>query len=385
MSESTAAQLLLRRIASLGGDRMDLAIEAGRVAETASRRPVRELDADGLVVAPGYVDLQVNGAAGYDITSAPESIWDVGRALVRHGVTAFLPTVVTSPPETVEHARAVLRAGPPPDYLGAIPLGLHVEGPFLSPERRGVHDPSLLRSPDPTMVRDWRPETGVRLVTMAPELPGALPLIGDLASRGIVVSAGHSAATYDEMRAAIDAGVRYATHLFNGMAPLHHRDPGLVAALLEDDRVTVGMVVDGIHVHPAIVRLARRLVGPDRLNVVTDALAALDAPDAPSLLGGAEVGVDGSAARIGGRLAGGLVGLDAIVRNVVEFCGIGAAEAVWSVTAVPARLLGLSDPRDVVRPGSCADLTLLTPDLHVAATLVGGRIAWADRDLVPWA
>lgn len=364
---------------------MDLAIKAGRVVETAARRNLRVLEASSLTVAPGYVDLQVNGAAGHDITSEPESIWDVGRSLVRHGVTAFLPTVVTSPPETVERARAVLRAGPPPDYLGAIPLGLHVEGPFLSPERRGVHDESLLRLPDATMVRDWRPETGVRLVTMAPELPGALPLIGDLASRGIVVATGHSAATYDEMRAAIDAGVRYATHLFNGMAPLRHRDPGLVVALLEDDRVTVGMVADGVHVHPAVVRLARRLVGPDRFNVVTDALAALDAPDATSLLGGTEVAVDGPAARIAGKLAGGLVGLDAIVRNVVEFCGIGAAEAVWSVTTVPALLLGLSDPRDVVRPGRWADLTLLTPDLHVAATLVCGQIAWADRDLVPWA
>jgi N-acetylglucosamine-6-phosphate deacetylase len=363
---------------------MDLAIDGARVVDTAARENVRVLDAAGLTAAPGYIDLQVNGAAGHDITSDPESIWAVGRSLVRHGVTAFLPTVVTSPPETVERARVVLRAGPPADYLGAIPLGLHVEGPFLSPERRGVHDESLLRLPDATRVRDWRPESGVRLVTMAPELPGALPIIGDLAARGIVVSAGHSAARYDEMRAAVDAGVRYATHLFNAMAPLGHREPGLVGALLEDDRVTIGMVADGIHVHPAVVRLARRLVGPDRLNVVTDALAALDAADAPSHLGGTEVAVDGPEARIGGRLAGGLVGLDAIVRNLVTFCGIGAAEAVHSVTAVPARLLGLSDPRDLVQPGRCADITLLTHDLHVAATIIGGRIAWTDREVVAW-
>lgn len=384
MNTPVAPALLLRGITSLSGDRLDVAVEAGRIVETPSRSDVRVLDADNLIVAPGYVDLQVNGAAGHDITSEPESIWAVGRALVRHGVTAFLPTVVTSTPETIERVRAVLRAGSPPDYLGATPLGLHVEGPFLSHERRGVHDESLLRAPDPAMVRDWRPETGVRLVTMAPELPGALPLIADLASRGIVVSAGHSAATYDEMRAAIDAGVRYATHLFNAMAPLNHRDPGLVAALLEDDRVTVGMVADGIHVHPAVVQLTRRLVGPDRFNVVTDALAALDAPDGAAVLGGSKVAVDGPEARIGGRLAGGLVGLDRIVRNVAVFCGIDAAEAVRSVTSVPARLLGLPDPSDVVQPGSCADLTLLTSDLQVAATLVSGQIAWVDRSLVSW-
>ena len=248
-----------------------------------------------------------------------------------------------------------------------------------------MHEPTLLRAPDLALVGDWRPETGVRLVTLAPELPGALAVIADLASRGVVVAAGHSAATYDEALAGIGAGVRYATHLFNAMAPLDHREPGIVAALLADERVTIGVIADGVHVHPAVVGLVRRIVGPGRFSAVTDALAALDAPTGASRLGSADVAVEGAAARVGARLAGGVVGLDVIVRNVASLAGVSAADAIRAVTDVPARLLGLADGRDAVEPGRCADLTLLTADLRVAATIVAGRVAWADPEVAPWA
>ena len=223
------------------------------------------------------------------------------------------------------------------------------------------------------------------MVTLAPELPGALGLVRELARRGIVVSAGHSAATYDEARTAIDAGLTYATHLFNGMSPLDHRAPGVVGAMLADERVTVGMIADGIHVHPAVISLVWRLVGPGRFSAVTDAVAGLGLPDGTSSLAGAPVEVGPTGARSGGRLAGGVLGLDAVVRDLVAFCGASRDDAVGSVTSVPARLLGLSAERGSLSPGSRADITLLTPDLEVAATIVGGTVVHAAPEHVAWA
>jgi N-acetylglucosamine-6-phosphate deacetylase len=366
----------------LRGERV---VAVGTHGDDLAAAGARTLDAEGLIVAPGFIDLQVNGAAGHDIASNPTSMWEVGAALARYGVTAFLPTIVSSGPGVVERARAVVLAGPPAGYSGASALGLHIEGPFLSPDRRGVHDPAFLRVPDPDLAASWSPERGVRLVTLAPELPGALELIRALVARGVVVSAGHSAATFEEAAAAIDAGITYATHLFNGMAPLDHRAPGLIGALLADDRVTVGMIADGVHVHPAVVGLVWRLVGSHRFSAVTDAVAALGMPPGAFALGGATLEADSTGVRSGGRLAGGAVGLDAVVRNVVSFTGASVEEAVGTVTSVPAGLLGLDGSRGTVRPGFCADLTLLTRDLDVAATIVRGRVAWADRGLVAWA
>ena len=286
------------------------------------------------------IDLQVNGAAGHDLTADPTSVWAVGAALPRWGVEAFVPTLVSAPDSVIEAAQAALRAGPPRGYAGAMPLGLHVEGPFISPARSGAHPPANLRLPHAT---DWAPETGVRMVTIAPELPGALELIAVLARRGIVVAIGHTDATFDEARAGIDAGATYATHLFNAMAPLDHRAPGPIAALLADARVTIGLIVDGIHVHPAMIDLVWRTVGRDRVSVVTDAMAALGMPAGRYSLGAVDVEVDAAgAARTDGRLAGATVGLDAAVTNLQAFTGASAADALATVTTVPSRLLRLA-------------------------------------------
>jgi N-acetylglucosamine-6-phosphate deacetylase len=217
------------------------------------------------------------------------------------------------------------------------------------------------------------------MVTLAPELPGALDLVRALVARGVVVSAGHSDATYEEAVAGIDAGITYATHLFNGMAPLDHRTPGLIGALLADDRVTVGLIPDGLHVHPAVLRTVWRAVGPARFSAVTDAIAALGLPPGDYPLGGATVTTGPTGAWSGGRLAGSLLALDAAIRNLVRFCGASVAHAVGSVTTVPARVLGLNGERGALRVGSLADLTILTPDLEIAATIVGGCVVHADR------
>lgn len=352
----------------------------GRAAELPCPAGARRVDSGQLLLAPGYIDLQLNGAFGLDFTEAPATIWEVAAQLPRYGVTAFLPTIITSPAEKVSAAQAILRAGPPAGFNGATPLGLHLEGPFLNPQKRGAHNPAHLRPPALSAVANWSPENGVRLVTLAPELPGALEVIRALHSRGVVVSAGHSMATYAEAQAGFDAGLTYGTHLFNAMPPLEHRAPGLAGALLTEPRLTVGIIPDGIHAHPAMVALAWRSKDA-RLNIVTDAMAALGQPPGLYRLGDFDVSVDGTSARLrDGRLAGSILGMDEAVRRFMAFTGCTAGDALAAVTSVPAQLLGLPE-RGRLAPGCVADLVLLTQDLHIAATIVCGQIAYHTHHL----
>jgi N-acetylglucosamine-6-phosphate deacetylase len=360
------------RIAAIGDD-----------AAAGVPKRTRRLDATGLTVAPGLIELQVNGAGGRDITADPTAIWSVGECLAEFGVTSFLPTIVSSPPEVAATAQRVLREGPRRGYRGATPLGLHVEGPFLNPARRGAHDAGQLRAPDAKLAASWSRDAGVRLVTLAPELPGALDVVMQLVRRGVVVSAGHSMATAEEARRAFDAGVSYATHLFNAMPPLDHRAPGLAGAALADPRVTVGVIADGHHVDPLAIALAWRLKGPQRFSLVSDAVAALGTTSGSHTLGRAGVSLDGEgAARLSdGRLAGGTIGLDAALRNLIEFAAVSRAEALGTVTSTPAHLLGLDD-RGRLEIGMRGDVTLFGEDLQVVATIVGGDVVYAADDRV---
>ncbi|MGH2475581.1 MAG: N-acetylglucosamine-6-phosphate deacetylase, partial [Candidatus Limnocylindrales bacterium] len=351
-------------------------------------RSARRLDAVGLLVVPGFVDVQCNGAVGVDITADPERLWDVAAALPRWGVTSWLPTVVTAPPAIRARALAALRSGPPggPDGVRpfALPLGLHFEGPFLAPERRGAHPAEHLRAPDPSLVADegWGRQSGVALVTLAPELPRALDVVRELVAAGVVVSAGHSSASADEATVAIDAGITGVTHLFNAMGPLHHRDPGLAGVALSDERVRVGAIADGIHLHPATVALAARALG-DRLCLVTDAVAALGMPAGRVPLGELEAFATDEGVRLtDGTLAGSDLSLDRAVRNLVSFARVSLPGAVAAATIAPAALLGLGD-RGVIRAGAVADLTLLDTGGAVVATVVGGRVAFDRRTPSP--
>ncbi|MEO8287877.1 MAG: N-acetylglucosamine-6-phosphate deacetylase [Chloroflexota bacterium] len=357
------------------GDRI---VAVGPDAEIEKPEGCKEIIADDMLLVPGFIDLQINGGFGSDFTAAPDSVWEVAAQLPRYGVTAFLPTIITSPAETMEAAREVMQIGPPADFRGAIPLGLHLEGPFLSPEKRGAHNPAYLRLPTPEAVAGWSPETGVLLVTLAPELPGALATIGALVERGVVVSAGHSMATADEAEAGFAGGISYGTHLFNAMPPLDHRAPGLAGALLASNDVTVGLIADGIHLHPDVVALSWKAKGAARFSLVTDAMAALGMPPGQYRLGDWDVTVDGAAARLpDGRLAGSLLSLDQAVLNLVGFTGCEPAEALLTVTAVPAALLGIEEQRGHIAPGLQADLVLLTPELEVVTTIVGGQIVYS--------
>jgi N-acetylglucosamine-6-phosphate deacetylase len=270
----------------------------------------------------------------------------------------------------------VLAAGPPPSYRGAMPLGAHFEGPFINSKRSGAHDLALLIAPREGQrhVASWSRDTGVRVVTLAPELDGALDLVRELVGRGVVVSAGHSDATRDEAVAAFDAGVSYVTHLFNAMSPLGHRDPGLPGAALADTRVMVGLIPDGIHVHPDVVRSATRAAGSDRVSIVTDATAALGMPPGRYVLGGRDVVLDGTSVRLADddRLAGSALTADQAVRNFQSMTESNPAEAIGAMTRVPARLIGLAD-RGEIEVGRRADFTLWTAKLELVDTYIGGE------------
>ena len=349
----------------------DLFVEAGLLS---GRDPNGEvvIDAGGLLVAPGLIDIQINGGFGFDFTSEPSSIWKVGARLPATGVTSFLPTIITSPEEQRRLAFKVLAKGPRSNYRGAHVLGLHFEGPMLAPEYRGTHPTAHLRLPDVDLIHDWERAKGLRLVTLAPELPGADPLIRALLERDVVVAAGHSAAGYEQGEDALRAGVTHGTHLFNAMPPLLPGDPGLAGALLEDERASVAMIVDGIHLHPATVGLVWAAKPAHRVALTTDATAGMGAGPGTYALGDLTISVDEISARnADGGLAGSILTLDQAVRNYVAFTGCSPAEAWSAASANPAQVIGESR-RGKIRAGNVADLVILDEALTVQATIIQG-------------
>ena len=383
MTVAAAHPILLdgvRRPGAHGPER--LLVEGGRIAARGAPAggAIRRLDGEGLLVLPGLIDLQINGAAGRDLTAEPDALWDVGAALGRFGVTAFLPTIVTSPPAVGEAARRAWLAGPPAGYRGATPLGLHLEGPFLNPGRLGAHDPAHVRGVDADLAAGWSPATGVRMVTLAPELPGALDVAAALAGRGVVAAAGHSLASVAEATAGFDAGIRYATHLFNAMPALDHRAPGLAAAALADPRVTIGLIPDGLHVHPTMVDLAWRAAGPQRVSIVTDAIAALGMPPGRYPFGDADLSLQDDGARLDdGTLAGSVIGLATGLRNLISFTGASVEQAAAAATRVPAALLGDAS-RGALRAGARADVVVLSDQLEAVVTIADGVVIHGEHD-----
>lgn len=330
-------------------------------------------------LAPGFIELQINGAFGFDFTEQPESIWQVGSRLPCFGVTTFLPTVVTAPLEKIAQAMKVIKSGPPKGYRGAQALGLHIEGPFLNPVKKGAHNPNYLRLPSPELVQDWTPANGVRLVTLAPELPGALATILSLVRQGVIVSAGHSTASQSEAEAGIAAGIRWGTHLFNAQPALEHRARNLTGVLLTDDRVGFGIIADGVHVDPLMVKLAWKAKAGHGFTLVTDAMAALGMPAGTARLGDFDVVVDATSARLAdGTLAGSILAEDAALRNLMQFAGCSLAEALAALTSTPAALLGLAD-RGRIEAGTRADFVLLDENRHIMATLANGEVIYERK------
>jgi N-acetylglucosamine-6-phosphate deacetylase len=331
--------------------------------------PARVIDA--AVVTPGLIDLQCNGGFGLDAGGGAGALAALAARLPATGVTAFLPTLVSGDAATYAAAADALdgaRGAP-----GAAALGLHMEGPLLAEARAGAHRREIIAAASGNVFDGPLARGALRLVTLAPERPGALALIRRLRARGVAVSLGHTDAGYEDFIAAADAGATMATHLYNAMSPLAHRAPGAVGAALTDDRIVAGLIADGVHVHPAALSLALRAKGPDRLALVTDATMAAGLGPGRHQLGGRTIVSDGTSVRLeDGTLAGSALTLDQAVRNFVRFTGAPPAAALLMATAVPARILDLPS-KGRLAAGCDADLVLWSDDLRVAATYVGGR------------
>ena len=330
----------------------------------------------GCLVLPGFVDLQVNGSFGIDVASHPGRLTELSRGLATTGTTGYLPTVISSPAEVYRQVLPALAEAMEQAPPGAKPLGLHLEGPFVNAEKKGAHPPQLLSPPDADLLHELLELGPVRMLTLAPELEGADRLAGIAAGRGVVVSAGHSNASFEQALASFDRHVSGVTHLFNAMSPLHHRQPGLPGAAFSHPRPVSGIIADGRHVHPGAVALALRMLGPDRLYLATDAVAATGMGPGEYPLASRQTYLDaaGGVPTLGdGTLAGSTLTMDEVFRNVLAFTGCTIPEAARMAAATPAQLVGEGERKGRMAPGYDADVTVLREqDLSVAAVYRGG-------------
>jgi len=365
-----------------------LFVEDGMITEISSRSAkeipnnIARVDFDDAAIAPGYVDIHMHGGTGLDVMSASQAeLPRLGKFLATHGVTGYFPTTVAAPLDqtcaALERLAAAIEAGTAGsngDSVQARPLGIHLEGPFLSHKRRGVHPPENLVLPSVDIFeRFWQASRGhIRMMTIAPELPGALEVIAEAAARNVCVSIGHSDAEMSIAQAAVNAGARHATHTFNAMRPLDHRDPGILGEVLTDNQIGADIIADGIHVSPAIVKLFLQAKGVERAVLITDAIAAAGMPDGRYQLGPIQVDVKDGKCTTDGRLAGSTLTMDRAVRNVTEFANWSLRDAVQAATLNPARAVGLAQRHGILAPGVEATFVVLSPAGEVLRTVVRG-------------
>ena len=361
---------------------MDLLVRGGRIAAIGSNIPaptdIAAIDASGLTVTPGWIDIQLNGAFGLDFTEDPDSIWSAAKELPKLGTTSFLPTIITSPLKTIDRAIEVMKNRPPSESTGATPLGLHLEEPFLNPGKKGAHNPRYLQAPNRKIIHQWTRTNGVYLVTLAPELDEGFTVTRQLSAQGVVVSIGHSLATYEQALNAFKAGVQCGTHLFNAQTEINQRRPGLSVAILEKPEIYAGLIIDGVHVHLAMINLAWMSKGSRRFITVTDAISALGMPPGKYHLGDFEINVTETTVRLkDGTLAGSNETQQRSLRNLMAWTGCSLYDAIRTLTATPAELLNLPN-KGRISIGADADLVLITPDLEIKATIAGGKVLFKD-------
>jgi N-acetylglucosamine-6-phosphate deacetylase len=368
-------------------------IEDGFISEVSSRA-LREVpenateidltgDAGDAFLAPGFLDIHMHGGAGLDVMRASASdLPRLNRFLAKHGVTAYFPTTVAAPLDQTcaalgrlaDAIEAVQASHASNGAVQGLPLGIHLEGPFLSHKRRGVHPPENLLEPTLEIFeRLWQAARGqVRMMTIAPELPGALEVIAEAARRKVCVSIGHSDAGAEAARSGVRAGARHATHTFNAMRPLDHRDPGILGEVLTDPQLTADIIADGIHVAPEIVKLFLNAKGRDGSVLITDATAAAGMPDGTYQLGPILVEVKDGCCTLDGKLAGSALTMDRAVRNITQFAGWSLQDAVRAGTLNPARVVGLKK-WGVIAQGAEANLVLMSGAGEVLKTMVRGH------------
>lgn len=365
-------------------------VDEGRIVEIFTQRS-RQLPAgasafdfgDG-VIAPGYLDLHIHGSAGFDVMDdAPEALPAIEQKLARHGVTGYFPTTVTAAMDATLHALERLAEAIEKRERGrlanldgngrAVPLGIHLEGPFLSHARRGVHAPENLLAPTVNLFEKfWQAARGrIRMMTIAPELENVLEVIAEAGRRGVCVSLGHSDADFAAAERGIEAGALHATHTFNAMRPLDHRSPGILGAVLTDRRVSADIIADGVHLDPAIVKLVANAKGPRQTVLITDATSATGMPDGHYHLGSLAVEVRDGKCMADGKLAGSILTMDVAVRNLARFAEWDLGQAVAAASSNPARVAQIAG-KGVLAAGADADFAVLNAQGEVLQTFIGG-------------
>ena len=363
-------------------------VEDGRISAIGHRDEIRipegcrDYVAQGTTIVPGFIDIHIHGAGGHDVMEGnARSLNRICEIVARHGTTSLLATTVTaSTEETCRSLQGIARyirehqGAPTGEHAAAEILGVHLEGPFISKARRGVHPPEEIVKPSiPLFEEFFQAADGlVRLITIAPEIPGALELIEHVVAKNIVVGMGHTDADYEQARAGVKAGARHAVHMFNAMRPFEHRDPGVIAAVLTDPEITAELIADGVHVAGPAMQVLLLAKGLDQVTLVSDGIAATGMRDGNYRLGTSEVTVSGGIARNAeGKLAGSTLTLDRALRTMVAL-GVPLIDAVRMATLLPARRLGLAGKKGLLAVGADADIVALTPDLRVAGVMTRG-------------
>jgi N-acetylglucosamine-6-phosphate deacetylase len=363
-------------------------VEHGRIVSIAAGRTAaapnaQHIDGRGGLLLPGFIDLHIHGGRGFDVMDGTvEAVHGLASHLAAHGITGFLATTVTASLDdtiaaahTVRQARA---AGSP----GAHILGIHLEGPYINPLRRGAQNPAHIRPPSRAELETVIAASGdcVRLVTLAPELPGAHDIAAFLRQRSIIASMGHSDAAYEQALAGIDAGFSHVTHTFNAMRPFQHRDPSIAGVAMTDARVMAELIADGLHVHPGAARLLIQSRGPQGVVLVSDAVRGAGLPYGCYRMGGQDIWTSENGARTAsGNLAGSLLTLEVALRNVIAWTKLPLHTALAMASLNQARELGLGSQKGSVEVGKDADLVLCTDALEVQATVVGGRVVFGVK------
>jgi N-acetylglucosamine-6-phosphate deacetylase len=358
-----------------------LLIEADRIVKVAAASSLPEdiatIDAQGHRVIPGLIDIHIHGGAGHDTMDAEQTaLADLARYCLTTGVTSFLPTTTAASSQDVTAAiNCVLNFSQPVN--GARVLGMHLEGPFLGHDYKGAQPEQHLRMARRDEYQPWLDAGIVKLMTVAPEVEGVLDLISEGTEAGVKFAVGHSSASYETMLAAVERGLTQATHTFNGMAPLHHRTPGVLGAILTDERVYAQIIPDGIHLHPAIVKLVMQAKGVDRTVLITDAIQAAGGQDGAYQLGDTAVSVkDGIARTSSGALAGSTLAMNTALQNAVQFSGLKFEQVLRSATSAAAESIGMADRIGAIRPGLQADLVILDEDHSPQLCMVAGKVVF---------
>ncbi len=335
------------------------------------------VDVAGRTLAPGFIDVHIQGAGGADVLDGtPETLATMSQTLAHYGTTSFLATTVVQPAENNRHLKnAVAQVGK--NLGGANLIGIHLEGPFINPDRRGGISSQAIYPTSPVALAEIFAITGdtLKMMTLAPELPGNLTIIKKLVEQKVVASFGHSDATYEETNLGIAAGITHVTHIFNAMPSLHHRQPGPLPAIFAATQVSAQIISDGHHLHPAIVRLLYQTLGEQRTICITDGVQAIGLPAGRYVYNGRDYeSKDGAARYLDGTLIGTAMGLGQIGWKFMEFTGCSLAAAIRTITLNPAKLLGIDDRKGSIEVGKDADLVVLDRDYSVVLTLVGGEV-----------